>query len=249
LLTQGVELILAITFGKDQGLARRKGEKERVTPEFGERKEEKILPQIQGVTPRPRPAAPARPRPASPPGEPASGLAPRRRGFVPRSPAPDRARRAHPPPRRARARPPPASPPPRRLAPASPAPPSPGLAPASRPAPSRARLGRPRARLGRAVPAPAWWSAVSLLARARLPRRACPLTPPCLARVVTVPAWPRARPSVPMARGLELGYRTAPTCARLVRGVCVRPRARARVVRVPWHDPSCPRLPPVSYAR
>jgi hypothetical protein len=32
-------------------LARRKGKKERVTPEFGERKEEKkIFPQIQGVT-------------------------------------------------------------------------------------------------------------------------------------------------------------------------------------------------------
>jgi hypothetical protein len=29
---------------KKQGLARRKGKKERVTPEFGERKEEKILP-------------------------------------------------------------------------------------------------------------------------------------------------------------------------------------------------------------
>jgi hypothetical protein len=29
---QDVELILAITFGKDQGLARRKREKERVTP-------------------------------------------------------------------------------------------------------------------------------------------------------------------------------------------------------------------------
>jgi hypothetical protein len=28
-------------FGKDQGLARRKGKKERVTPEFGEGKEEK----------------------------------------------------------------------------------------------------------------------------------------------------------------------------------------------------------------
>jgi hypothetical protein len=28
-------------FGKDQGLARRKGKKGRVTPEFGERKEEK----------------------------------------------------------------------------------------------------------------------------------------------------------------------------------------------------------------
>jgi hypothetical protein len=50
LVTQDVELILAITFRKDQGLARRKGKKERVTPEFGERKEEKILPQIQGVT-------------------------------------------------------------------------------------------------------------------------------------------------------------------------------------------------------
>jgi hypothetical protein len=37
--------------GKDQGLARRKGKKERVTPEFGERKEEKkFYPQIQGVT-------------------------------------------------------------------------------------------------------------------------------------------------------------------------------------------------------
>ena len=38
-------------FGKDQGLARRKGKKGRVTPEFGERKEEKkFYPQIQGVT-------------------------------------------------------------------------------------------------------------------------------------------------------------------------------------------------------
>jgi hypothetical protein len=45
---QDVELILAITFGKDQGLARRKREKERVTPEFGERKEEKILPPNSG---------------------------------------------------------------------------------------------------------------------------------------------------------------------------------------------------------
>jgi hypothetical protein len=44
LVTQDVELILAITFRKDQGLARRKGKKERVTPEFGERKEEKNLP-------------------------------------------------------------------------------------------------------------------------------------------------------------------------------------------------------------
>jgi hypothetical protein len=48
LRTQDVELILAITFGKDQGLARRKREKERVTPEFGERKEEKILPPNSG---------------------------------------------------------------------------------------------------------------------------------------------------------------------------------------------------------
>jgi hypothetical protein len=45
---QDVELILAITFGKDQGLARRKREKERVTPEFGVRKEEKILPPNSG---------------------------------------------------------------------------------------------------------------------------------------------------------------------------------------------------------
>jgi hypothetical protein len=35
-------------FGKDQGLARGKREKERVTPEFGERKEEKILPPNSG---------------------------------------------------------------------------------------------------------------------------------------------------------------------------------------------------------
>jgi hypothetical protein len=35
-------------FGKDQGLARRKRKKERVTPEFGERKEEKILPPNSG---------------------------------------------------------------------------------------------------------------------------------------------------------------------------------------------------------
>jgi hypothetical protein len=48
LVTQGVELSLAITFRKDQGLARRKGKKERVTPEFGERKEEKILPPNSG---------------------------------------------------------------------------------------------------------------------------------------------------------------------------------------------------------
>jgi hypothetical protein len=48
LVTQDVELILAITFRKDQGLARRKGKKARVTPEFGERKEEKILPPNSG---------------------------------------------------------------------------------------------------------------------------------------------------------------------------------------------------------
>jgi hypothetical protein len=43
-------------FGKDQGLARRKGKKERVTPEFGERKEEKkFYHQIQGVTSIPKP--------------------------------------------------------------------------------------------------------------------------------------------------------------------------------------------------
>jgi hypothetical protein len=48
LVTQDVELILAITFRKDQGLERRKGNKERVTPEFGERKEEKILPPNSG---------------------------------------------------------------------------------------------------------------------------------------------------------------------------------------------------------
>jgi hypothetical protein len=49
LVTQDVELILAITFRKDQGIARRKGKKERVTPEFGERKEEKkILPPNSG---------------------------------------------------------------------------------------------------------------------------------------------------------------------------------------------------------
>jgi hypothetical protein len=35
-------------FGKAQGLARRKGKKERVTPEFGERKEEKNLPPNSG---------------------------------------------------------------------------------------------------------------------------------------------------------------------------------------------------------
>jgi hypothetical protein len=48
LVTQDVEIILAITFRKYQGLARRKGKKERVTPEFGERKEEKILPPNSG---------------------------------------------------------------------------------------------------------------------------------------------------------------------------------------------------------
>jgi hypothetical protein len=37
-----------LDFGKDQGLARRKGKKERVTPEFGERKEEENLPPNSG---------------------------------------------------------------------------------------------------------------------------------------------------------------------------------------------------------
>jgi hypothetical protein len=40
-------------FGKDQGLARRKGKKERVTPEFGEKKEEKILPPNSGCYTQP----------------------------------------------------------------------------------------------------------------------------------------------------------------------------------------------------
>jgi hypothetical protein len=52
LLTQDVELVLAITFGKDQGLTRRR-KKERVTPEFDERKEEKILPPNSGRYTRP----------------------------------------------------------------------------------------------------------------------------------------------------------------------------------------------------
>jgi hypothetical protein len=39
-------------FWKRSRLSEKKREKERVTPEFGERKEEKILPQIQGVTDR-----------------------------------------------------------------------------------------------------------------------------------------------------------------------------------------------------
>jgi hypothetical protein len=37
-------------FWKRSRLSEKKREKERVTPEFGERKEEKNLPQIQGVT-------------------------------------------------------------------------------------------------------------------------------------------------------------------------------------------------------
>jgi hypothetical protein len=39
-------------FGKRSRFSEEKREKERVTPEFGEGKEEKIYPQIQGVTPR-----------------------------------------------------------------------------------------------------------------------------------------------------------------------------------------------------
>jgi hypothetical protein len=41
LLYTGSKAKTRCVFGKDQGLARRKGKKERVTPEFGERKEEK----------------------------------------------------------------------------------------------------------------------------------------------------------------------------------------------------------------
>jgi hypothetical protein len=50
LLYMGSQAESRYNFEKDQGLARGK-EKERVTPEFGEGKEEKkIYPQIQGVT-------------------------------------------------------------------------------------------------------------------------------------------------------------------------------------------------------
>jgi hypothetical protein len=104
--------------------------------------------------------------------------------LFPLGPAPWPPRRPAPP----RARPPPAS----RARPC----PRPPSGEPSRPASCSAapvpRFDRP--------PAPG-------LARPRhhLPRHACSLAPPCLARVVTAPAWPRARPSVPMARGFELG--------------------------------------------
>jgi hypothetical protein len=48
LLYTGSKAKTRYNFGKDQGLARRKGKRERVTPEFGERKEEKILPLNSG---------------------------------------------------------------------------------------------------------------------------------------------------------------------------------------------------------
>ena len=50
LLYTGSKAKTRYDFGKDQGLAREREKNKRVTPEFGERKEEKILPQIQGVT-------------------------------------------------------------------------------------------------------------------------------------------------------------------------------------------------------
>jgi hypothetical protein len=48
LVTQDVEIILAITFENIKAWREEKGKKERVTPEFGERKEEKILPPNSG---------------------------------------------------------------------------------------------------------------------------------------------------------------------------------------------------------
>jgi hypothetical protein len=48
LLYTGSKAKTRCDFGKGQGLARRKGKKESVTPEFGERKEEKILPPNSG---------------------------------------------------------------------------------------------------------------------------------------------------------------------------------------------------------
>jgi hypothetical protein len=48
LLYMGSQAESRYNFGKDQGLARRKREKERVTPEFGEGKGEKILPPNSG---------------------------------------------------------------------------------------------------------------------------------------------------------------------------------------------------------
>jgi hypothetical protein len=49
-MTREIQAKPRYNFGKGQGLARER-EKKRVTPEFGERKEEKkFYPQIQGVT-------------------------------------------------------------------------------------------------------------------------------------------------------------------------------------------------------
>jgi hypothetical protein len=48
LLYTGSKAETRCDFGKDQGLARRKWKKERVTPKFGERKEEKNLPPNSG---------------------------------------------------------------------------------------------------------------------------------------------------------------------------------------------------------
>jgi hypothetical protein len=45
--TREIQAKLCYNFGKDQGLARER-EKKRVTPEFGERQEEKILPPNSG---------------------------------------------------------------------------------------------------------------------------------------------------------------------------------------------------------
>jgi hypothetical protein len=48
LLYTGSKAKTRYDFGKDQGLAREREKKKRVTPEFGERKEEKILPPNSG---------------------------------------------------------------------------------------------------------------------------------------------------------------------------------------------------------
>jgi hypothetical protein len=48
LLYTGSKAKTRYNFGKDQGLAREQEKKKRVTPEFGERKEEKILPPNSG---------------------------------------------------------------------------------------------------------------------------------------------------------------------------------------------------------
>jgi hypothetical protein len=96
--------------------------------------------------------------------------------------------------------------------------------------PASCSAARPRARPR---------SAVSSLARARFPRRACPLAPPCLARVVSA---------------LGVASSSAPTRARLVRrtlSVALRVRVfaqrsgvarRARDTIVYPLTPSTPRL-------